>query len=122
MQTKINWFEIPAHDFGRAVKFYETVFDLKLRVEPYGNAELGVFTPSEGNSIGAVAHGEGFIPGAGGVLVYFDAGESIDRVLARIGAAGGRVVLPKTALPQDMGYIAHFVDCEGNRVALHGMA
>lgn len=39
--------------------------------------------------------------------------------VAKVPAAGGKVVTPKTALPEGMGYFAHFVDSEGNRVGLH---
>lgn len=35
--------------------------------------------------------------------------------------AGGKVATPKTALPPGMGYIAHFVDSEGNRVGRHSI-
>ena len=31
MASVINWFEIPANDFPRAVKFYENVFDTQLK-------------------------------------------------------------------------------------------
>jgi uncharacterized protein len=33
--------------------------------------------------------------------------------------AGGRVVMPKTQISPDIGYMAFFADSEGNRVALH---
>ncbi len=121
MHTKINWFEIPSKDFSRAVKFYEAVFDTKLRVETFGPNELGIFTVPNGDSIGGVIHGEDYVPGAGGVVLYLDAGPSIDQVLARIETAGGRIKTGKTALPQEMGFVAYFFDTEGNRMALHAM-
>jgi uncharacterized protein len=40
-------------------------------------------------------------------------------VLKRIDNAGGRIVMEKMELPRQLGYIAHFLDTEGNRVALH---
>ncbi len=122
MSTKINWFEIPSSDFARAVKFYEQVFDTKLKVEMCSDSQVGVFTQAGGESFGCVIHGDQYLPGRDGTLIYFDAGRSIDRVLERIETAGGRVSMPKTALPADMGFIAHFSDTEGNRVAVHGMA
>ena len=30
-------------------------------------------------------------------------------------------ITPKTALPPGMGFFAHFVDSEGNRVGLHSL-
>lgn len=121
MQTNINWFEIPSIDFPRAVRFYETIFDSKLKVEQFGSFPMGVFPGKEGNSIGCVIQGEQYAPNPNGPVLYMDATPDMDGVLARIEKAGGRILLEKTALPQDMGYIAHFIDTEGNRLALHAM-
>jgi predicted enzyme related to lactoylglutathione lyase len=40
--------------------------------------------------------------------------------LGRIEQAGGRTLVPKTSIGEH-GFIAHFIDSEGNRVALHSM-
>jgi len=122
MQTKINWFEIPAHDFSRAVQFYEAIFEKKLRIESLGASQLGVFTNSDGESFGGVIEGEGFKPGGDGIIIYLDASPAIDQVITRIKAAGGHIKLDKFALPDGMGWIAHFIDLEGNRLGLHAMA
>jgi predicted enzyme related to lactoylglutathione lyase len=121
MQTKINWFEIPAADFSRAVRFYEAVFEKKLRIEEFGGGQLGVFVNADGESFGGVMHGEGFTPGRDGTVIYLDAGPTIDTAIARIKEAGGQIKLDKLALPDSMGYIAQFIDTEGNRLALHGL-
>ncbi|MNR78095.1 Glyoxalase-like domain protein [compost metagenome] len=123
MQTKINWFEIPSSDFARATRFYETLFDTSLRIEP-GNAELmqmAVFTDPVGICCGCVTHSEHQLPSSSGTMIYLDAGPSIDTVIQRITLAGGKVYLPKTQLPDDIGYIAHFVDTEGNLIGLHAL-
>lgn len=120
MQTKINWFEIPSSDFARAVTFYETIFGNRLKVEQFGGAPMGIFAGQDG-SAGCVIQSEQLKPNENGTLIYLDATPGIDQILERIEAAGGRVVLQKTALPEEMGYIAHFMDTEGNRLALHAM-
>lgn len=122
MHTKIDWFEIPAADFARAVKFYETIFDTSLRAEGFGNTRLAVFTVEGGDSIGCVIEDEHYRPGTDGLVMYLNADPSIDTVLSRIEAAGGSIKMEKTALPDGMGLIAHFIDTEGNRLALHAMA
>ena len=122
MQTKINWFEIPSADFARAVKFYETIFDSKLKVEQFGESPMGIFTAQDGNSVGCVVHGEQYVPNENGPVLYLDATPAIDAVLARIGKAGGRVLMEKMELPRNLGFIAHFRDTEGNRLALHAAA
>ncbi len=119
MQTKINWFEIPSIDFQRALRFYETVFDTRLKVEDFGNLPMGIFTGADGNSVGCVVHGEQFVPSDKGPVLYLDATPGFDAVLARIEAAGGRILMNKMALPHELGFIAHFIDSEGNRIALH---
>lgn len=121
MQTKINWFEIPSTDFSRAVKFYETIFDSELKVEDFGGNPMGIFTAADGNGVGCVVHGEHFVPSENGAVLYLDATPALDQVLERIEAAGGRVVMNKMELPRELGYIAHFIDTEGNRLALHAM-
>jgi uncharacterized protein len=122
MSIKINWFEIPTTDFARAVAFYETVFDTTLKIEPFGGERLGVFVRPGGESTGCIIERKSHAPGSLGPLVYLDASPSIDAVLARIDAAGGSIHMPKTELPDAMGFIAHVDDCEGNRIALHATA
>jgi len=119
MQTKISWFQIPSTDFNRAVKFYETIFDSKLRMEQIGDLPMGIFTNEDGGSIGCIVQGEQFVPNENGPVLYLDATPSIDAVIARIGKAGGRVLIEKTELPRNIGFVAHFIDTEGNRLALH---
>jgi hypothetical protein len=122
MQTKTNWFGIPASNFSRAVRFYESIFETKLRIESFGGGQLGVFTNADGESFGGVMQSEDFIPGSNGTVIYLDAGPAIDAVITRIKNAGGTIKIDKTALPNAIGYVAHFIDTEGNRLALHAMA
>jgi predicted enzyme related to lactoylglutathione lyase len=120
-QNVAVWFEIPAADFDRAVGFYEKIFETRLRREKFGPADLAVF-PYDGNAVsGCVMKAEGFRPAADGCVVYLRTERDLAGPLAKVASAGGRVSLPKTALPPGMGFFAHFVDSEGNRVGLHSM-
>ena len=112
------WFEIPASDFERAVKFYEAVFEVTLRREKIGG-DLAVFPGGDNAVNGAVVSEAGYVPAANGAVVYLSAGTDLNPLLARVVAAGGSVIKPKTALPPGMGHYSHFMDCEGNRVGLH---
>ena len=56
-----------------------------------------------------------------GTLVYLDASPSLDAALDRVVAQGGRVALPRQALPPGMGFFAHIHDLDGNRVGLHAL-
>lgn len=119
MKNIINWFEIPATDFERAVEFYETVFDIRLRREEMSGAKMGLFPYQEPATSGAVTQMPELKPGSTGTLIYLDASPAIDAVLERIGRAGGSVVLGKTLVSEAIGHIGIFIDTEGNRVGVH---
>ncbi len=40
-------------------------------------------------------------------------------VLDRILSEGGQIIMPKTLIAPEIGYMANFIDTEGNRIALH---
>ena len=111
------WFEIPASDFERAVKFYEAVFQITLRREKIGG-DLAVFPGSETTVNGAVVSQVGYVPAANGAVVYLNTGDDMTPYIDRAAANGGNVITPKTALPPGMGHYAHFGDTEGNRIGL----
>jgi hypothetical protein len=118
----INWFEIPALDLDRAQNFYETILALKLRRDNVAGQDLAIFPydRASGATGGALVAGPGIRPSRDGAIVYLDAGV-MDDVLARIQPAGGDVLLPKTELPHNIGFIAQIADTEGNRVGLHAV-
>jgi predicted enzyme related to lactoylglutathione lyase len=120
-QDALTWFEIPAADLLRATRFYETVLGRSLKTETMGDSTLAVFPYQQPGVGGCVIEGKGHAPSPKGTVVYLDAAPKIDQALVRVVDAGGRVVLPKTALPGDMGYFAHVIDTEGNRVGLHAL-
>lgn len=119
MHTKINWFEIPSADFSRATRFYESLFETKLTQETSGPLEMAIFTDASGEAHGCVTHGDGYEPGGNGPVIYLDSPSPIEQFLARVEPAGGKIKMGKTELPNDIGFIAHFIDTEGNRLALH---
>jgi predicted enzyme related to lactoylglutathione lyase len=115
------WFEIPAANFDRAVGFYEKILDTRLIREKFGPADMAVF-PHDDNAIsGCIMKGEGYQPAGDGCVVYLRTKGDLNGPLSKAAKAGGKVATPKTALPPGMGYFAHFVDSEGNRVGLHSM-
>lgn len=118
----LNWFEIPAADLDRATRFYETTLGKTLRREQMGEMEMAVFPYDPAAGVGGcLESGAGCVPGAQGTIVYLDAAPSLEAALKRATSAGGAIALPRTALPEGMGYFAHVIDTEGNRVGLHAM-
>ena len=121
MSNILNWYEIPAIDFDRAVRFYETVLGIKIHAQEMNGMKVG-YMPQQGESIGgAIMSGPGQTPSGSGVTIYFKGGADLATPLARVKLAGGTVILPKTLISQQIGHIALFHDTEGNRVGLHSM-
>ena len=118
------WFEIPTVDFGRAIKFYEAVFGYTLHQMDMPGGKCAFFPcDMQGGVGGHLWHGEDPTnppnkPSATGPQIFLNADGHMDAVIGRIGAAGGKVILPKTSIGQH-GYIATFLDSEGNRLSLH---
>jgi predicted enzyme related to lactoylglutathione lyase len=113
----INWFEIPASDFNRAVKFYSEILQTEMPTSKMGDYDMGFFARAAAS--GAVVAGEGYTPGTNGTLVYLNGGDDLTNVLNRIEPAGGKVLMPKTEITPEHGYFAVFLDSEGNKMALH---
>lgn len=122
-KSAINWFEIPAMDFERAVRFYSDIFDYEIPTRDMGHVRMGFFQHQPGAGTGgAVVHGEHCTPSTNGTRVYLNAGADLSVVLDRVTDAGGTVVMGKTQVSPEIGFIAVVDDTEGNRVYLHSMS
>ena len=87
--------------------------NLKMRMFPIEDMVNGIG--------GALCKAEGFYkPSASdGPLLYLNGNPDVQIVLDRIEKAGGKIVVPKTQISPEYGYMAVFLDTEGNRMALH---
>lgn len=120
MKNKVSWFEIPAWDFQKAKKFYETVFDRKIDL--WGDEGAMATTTAVDKDQNPVEPGGingGFYKRKSkdehpSVVVQT---ESIDKTLKAIETGGGKVVTPKHSIGE-WGFMADFVDPEGNVVGL----
>jgi uncharacterized protein len=122
-QHAISWFEIPASDLTRAQQFYETILDVKLFPLDLPNIKMRMF-PTEANGIGgAIVDSGGFHkPSATeGPLVYLNANPDVQLVLDKVEAAGGQILVPKTQISDEFGYMCVILDTEGNRIAFHSI-
>ncbi len=122
MKNAIVWSEIAVADLKRATAFYEKLFEAKLKHESFGPFRIALFPHAEDGVGGCLVHGEGYAPSGKGTVPYLAAEPGIDAALERARAQGAKILMPKTPLPGNQGYIAHFEDCEGNRVGLHALA
>jgi imidazolonepropionase-like amidohydrolase/predicted enzyme related to lactoylglutathione lyase len=114
----VSWFEIPVTDMPRAKAFYEDVLNVKLQPLHFGPLEMAIFPmrPGTPGATGALMKGEAFQPSQQGVQIYFTTPD-VDGTLERVQTLAGKVVLPKTRIGP-LGFIASFVDSEGNRIGL----
>ncbi len=121
MKNAINWFEIPVTNFDKAKTFYETILSAEMHVMEAMGMKSAFFPADMENGIGgSINQGPGYQPTNKGALVYLNGGDDLSIVLGRIEKAGGKIILPKTAIGHN-GFMAHFEDTEGNKVGLHSM-
>lgn len=122
--NSLNWFEVPALDIVRARTFYETIFNMEMEDmgEMMGMKMAGF--PAEmgnGKASGALVEGPMHKPSMDGCVIYLNANPAMDEVIARIETAGGKILMPKTKISDEVGFMAFFVDTEGNKMALHSI-
>lgn len=106
---------------ARAKKFYETVFDIKMEEMEMMGMKMAMF-PAEnmnGKVSGALVQGPMHKPSMDGAKIYFNGNPDLGNALARVEAAGGKVMMPKTKISDEIGHMAFFTDSEGNAVAMH---
>lgn len=115
MKHTIVHFEIPADDVERAKAFYGGLFAWDFSAMPGFPDYWGFLTgdPQADAGGGVMARQA---PDQVGLVSYFGV-ESVDDAIAKVEALGGKVVLPKQAVP-GMGWLAQFLDTEGNLLAV----
>jgi predicted enzyme related to lactoylglutathione lyase len=120
-ENALNWFEISVSDIKRAKDFYETVFGIKMDVQNMMGMEMAFFPyePGSGKASGALVKGPMHKPSGDGVKIYLNANPDLSGALSKVENAGGKITMPKTKIGDDIGFMAFFVDTEGNAIALH---
>ncbi|MEJ7586015.1 MAG: VOC family protein [Ferruginibacter sp.] len=124
MNNAINWFEIPATNLQRAQDFYEAIFGISLVPMDMPGIKMRMFPiddPMNGVG-GAIVESSDFQkPSAEGTLIYLNGNPDLQQVLDKVKAAGGSVVMPKTEISPEYGFMGVVLDTEGNRVGVHSM-
>jgi hypothetical protein len=106
--SDIVYFEIPADDLARASRFYSEVFGWEMD-QGHDQDYLMIKTGNEeavGGGLMKRVHPQQT------VTDYIDV-ESIDECAPQIEKAGGKLIVPKTAV-SGMGYFSIFQDTEKN--------
>ncbi|QUW22991.1 VOC family protein [Sporosarcina sp. Marseille-Q4063] len=118
-------FEIHVEDMERAKKFYEEVFDWKFEdwSEYAGMKYFGAVTGDDSvpGINGALIQRKGPAPETGQPMNGFSCTmgvEDYDSTEKKILDLGGKVALPKYALP-GMAWQGYYIDTEGNIIGIH---
>ena len=116
-------FDIPSDNIERSKKFYSQLFGWKIDKSPEANTPEGM----ENWSITTTDHNGKEALGGGmskrqmpqqQITNFIDIG-SVDEYLSKVERLGGKVVVPKTAVP-GMGYYAVCLDTENNSFGIFG--
>jgi predicted enzyme related to lactoylglutathione lyase len=124
MKHAISWFEIPTNDLDRATDFYEKIFNVKMIPMDMPNLKMRMFPIEHMMNIGgALVYHKDFYKTSptDGPLIYLNGNPDVQKVLDRVEAAGGKVLVPKTEIAPEYGFMAVILDSEGNRVGLHSV-
>jgi predicted enzyme related to lactoylglutathione lyase len=120
MKNTINWFSIPATDLGRAVKFYNSILEIEMKTEKMGDAEIAFFPIEDKEAVGGhIFATKEKRSTTDGPNLYLNGGDDLQTILSRVETAGGKVIQEKTQISPEIGYMALFIDTEGNKLALH---
>src|SRR5688572_22478060 len=122
MNNAVSWVEIPATDLDRAQKFYEAIFNIQMIPMDMPNIKMRMFPIDDMMGVGgALCDSGGFHkPSAtDGPLVYLNGNPDVQTILDRVVAAGGSIMVPKTEISPEYGFMGVFLDTEGNRIGLH---
>jgi len=111
--ASVVWFNVPADDIQRAQKFYNSLFGWKIKsfrgMKDFMEIDTGGHDKSPNGGLTGRKNGE--------TPINYISVDSVDKFTAKIEKLGGRICMPKTAVPQ-MGYFAVCQDTENNGFGL----
>ncbi|MBC7812883.1 MAG: VOC family protein [Burkholderiales bacterium] len=117
------WVEIPVKNLERAATFYQALFQ-EPPVEIVDDGTRRTITLFGGSADGksgiSLNQTANFEPCDKGVLVYLDTGDDLTEHLSRVEPSGGKIVAGKASMGP-AGWLATFIDSEGNLLALYSV-
>jgi hypothetical protein len=112
--ASVVWFNVSADDVKRAQKFYSGLFSWKIKpfrgMKDFMEIDTGGADAAPNGGLTGRKNGES------GITNYISV-DSVDKFTAKIEKLGGKICMPKTAVPQ-MGYFAVCQDTENNGFGL----
>ena len=118
-KLKAIWIEIPVTDLERAMKFYQTVFDLPATdIIADEVRRISIMPTADGAANVSLNQTANFTPSDQGTLAYFTVDGDLQRTLEKVETAGGVIIDEKTPRG-NFGFFALILDSEGNLLTLH---
>ncbi|MEO5917555.1 MAG: VOC family protein [Luteolibacter sp.] len=118
MKPTLVWFDIPALDIDRAIRFYSAVLDVPIDKQDFDGVPTGLIPTSDGGQMGCICAVEDFKPSADGIMIYLGVGGRLKDAVAAVRANGGTVQRDIHPIGPH-GFRAEVLDSEGNCFALH---
>ena len=112
MAHPVMWFEVLGNDGGKLQKFYGDLFGWTFDVIP--QIDYGVV--KTGDARGIMGGIGGPYPGTGSWVTFYTETPDVTASLARAQALGGKIVMPRTVLPDVI--LGVFEDPEGHTLGL----
>jgi len=118
--SPLVWAEISVTDMNRAVTFYQTHFGITFKQEVMNDMEMSIAETTKINEPNfALLKHDMMVPSRDGSTVYLHLSLTLNDKVNEIKAAGVEILLPPMPIKDgECGYIAIFIDCEGNKVGL----
>ena len=117
----INWFEISVEDMARAKHFYQVVFSIHMDESEMMGMKMATFPFGEmnGKVSGALVQSSTHKPSSDGAVLYLNGNPDLNEALSKVESVGGKIVMHKEHISPEIGYMAFFIDTEGNKIGLH---
>lgn len=119
MNNPVNWFEIPCINLERAKEFYTNIFGREFQLIEMPDSKMYMFSGGSElkGATGAIVESAQSIPSDKGITIYFECAD-VENEAAKVENSGGKLLFSKTSIGQ-FGFIAQFIDTEGNKIGLH---
>lgn len=119
--NSLNWFEIPVTDMQRAKHFYQVIFSIHMEEGDLMEMQMAYFpySPGSGKVAGALVKSDMHQPGQEGIIIYLNANPDLQSILEKVESEGAQILLQKTQISPEIGFMAFFTDSEGNKIGLH---
>ena len=120
----LNWFEIPVIDMERAKHFYQVILSIHMEDHEMMGMQMAYFPFDAGNGkvSGALVKSESHVPAMEGITIYLNGNPNLSSILEKVESENCKILMPKTLIDEQTGYMAFFADTEGNKIGLHSQA